>query len=261
MRKPFLSLALGVGLPVVAAQIVELTWDKPTAGGPVESYLVHRGPRSADVGRDTRAFAQLAPGENRFTVQARNVGGASPMSDELVLFAEPQGLLVQSSLAISNNAPAILARLLVAPTHGSISWDGSNLVYRATSTGADALRLSLELRGLGARIDSALALTVTSAPAVVVPALVALDKSMNVPRNGYNGTTLATSPALSNTLWRVTMGPTNGTWSGTLPNLIYRPRTNYAGADCIHFVAIQGGRTSAPACIRITVGGTVGAIP
>ena len=47
--------------------------------------------------------------------------------------------------------------------------------------------------------------------------------------------------------------PTNGTLSGTAPNLIYQPATNHNGLDSFIFIANDGQTNSAPATVSITI--------
>lgn len=51
----------------------------------------------------------------------------------------------------------------------------------------------------------------------------------------------------------VISGPTRGTLTGTAPNLTYRPRTGFSGADSFRFTVSDGVDTSAPATVSITV--------
>jgi VCBS repeat-containing protein len=53
--------------------------------------------------------------------------------------------------------------------------------------------------------------------------------------------------------YSVTGGPTNGTLSGTAPNLTYTPNANYNGADSFTFVVNDGTVDSAAATVSITV--------
>jgi hypothetical protein len=70
-----------------------------------------------------------------------------------------------------------------------------------------------------------------------------------------NITLTATDPGTDTiTNWVVTAGPTNGTLSGTAPNLTYTPATNFNGTDSFSFTATDSdGATSATATVSITV--------
>ncbi|HEX9996040.1 MAG TPA: Ig-like domain-containing protein, partial [Abditibacterium sp.] len=53
--------------------------------------------------------------------------------------------------------------------------------------------------------------------------------------------------------YRVVNAPTNGTLSGTAPNLTYTPNTDFSGSDSFTFVANDGLIDSNPATVSITV--------
>ncbi len=53
--------------------------------------------------------------------------------------------------------------------------------------------------------------------------------------------------------YTVTTQPLNGTLSGTAPNLIYTPATNYLGPDSFTFIANDGSVSSNSAIVSITV--------
>ena len=56
--------------------------------------------------------------------------------------------------------------------------------------------------------------------------------------------------------YSVVNDPTNGTLSGTAPNLTYTPNDNYNGADSFTFTVNDGNTNSAPATVSITVNQT-----
>ena len=53
--------------------------------------------------------------------------------------------------------------------------------------------------------------------------------------------------------FQVASGPSNGTISGTLPNLIYSPNANFNGSDALSFLVNDGKIDSAPSTVSITV--------
>lgn len=76
------------------------------------------------------------------------------------------------------------------------------------------------------------------------------------------GSDLETAPA--NLTFNVTSGPSNGTVSGTAPNLTYTPALNYCGSDSFKFTVTDTGDgsaapvTSSEATVSITVDDTIG---
>jgi len=53
--------------------------------------------------------------------------------------------------------------------------------------------------------------------------------------------------------YSVTAGPTNGVLTGTAPDLVYRPRTNFFGADRLTFQVSNGITNSLPARVSVVV--------
>ncbi len=51
----------------------------------------------------------------------------------------------------------------------------------------------------------------------------------------------------------VTGGPSNGSLSGTVPNLTYTPNSGYVGSDSFTYIANDGGLDSSPATVAISV--------
>jgi hypothetical protein len=64
-----------------------------------------------------------------------------------------------------------------------------------------------------------------------------------------NGTDITGDPLT----FSVVSPPANGTLSGTPPNLVYQPATNYTGADSFTFLANDGQASSATATVSITI--------
>lgn len=153
------------------------------------------------------------------------------------------------------DSPALALTYTVAavPTHGTLSGTAPNLTYTpSTNTqGADSFTFTVNN---GQK---------TSAPATVSITVAAGTPTANaqtssVAYNGSKAITLTGSdpdkPALTLT-YTVATAPTHGTLSGTPPNLIYTPASNFAGSDSFTFTVSNGQKTSAPATVSITVTG------
>lgn len=83
---------------------------------------------------------------------------------------------------------------------------------------------------------------------------VAINQTVNVANNTAKAITLAATDEAGNALtYTVVTQPTNGTLSGSAPNLIYTPATNFIGADSFTFVAYDGTNYSALATVSIAV--------
>jgi hypothetical protein len=85
-------------------------------------------------------------------------------------------------------------------------------------------------------------------PPVANPQSVSLLEDTNAPI-----TLTATDSDFDPLTYSVVTGPTNGTLSGTPPNVVYQPNLHYIGADSFTFVANDGTADSTPAQVSITV--------
>jgi hypothetical protein len=86
------------------------------------------------------------------------------------------------------------------------------------------------------------------------PVVSASSQSVTVAENTAAGVTLSGSSSDGGTLaYTVVTQPTNGTLSGSAPNLTYTPATNYIGPDSFTFQVVEGTNTSAEATVSISV--------
>ncbi|HJQ31564.1 MAG TPA: Ig-like domain-containing protein [Pyrinomonadaceae bacterium] len=84
--------------------------------------------------------------------------------------------------------------------------------------------------------------------------LAASNKSVTTQANRPAGVTLSGTVGNGGALsYRVETQPAHGTLTGTAPNLVYTPETNYEGADSFTFRSLYGPAESAPATVNITV--------
>ncbi len=82
----------------------------------------------------------------------------------------------------------------------------------------------------------------------------ATPQNVTTPEDTGLGITLAgTDPENNPLTFAVVAGPTNGTLSGTAPNLTYTPNANASGLDLFSFTVSDGTTTSAPATVTITI--------
>ena len=83
---------------------------------------------------------------------------------------------------------------------------------------------------------------------------VATDQSLSTATNIAMLITLAATDVNGDTLtYVIATPPVNGILTGTPPNMIYTPRTNYSGADSFTFEANDGAINSAAATVSLTV--------
>ena len=148
---------------------------------------------------------------------------------------------------------ALTFTLVEGPTNGTLSGTAPNVTYtpNANYNGAD----SFTFKANDGHADSNTAtVSITIVPANDAPAansqFVITDedtaKSITVSGGDIDGDALTFS---------IVTGPTNGSLSGTAPNLTYTPNANYYGADSFTFKTSDGVAHSDTATVSITVTG------
>jgi hypothetical protein len=90
---------------------------------------------------------------------------------------------------------------------------------------------------------------------------VANPQSVSVKENhSLNITLTATEPEGEPLTYAIVNSPGNGTISGSPPNVVYTPKTNFFGSDSFTFKANDGHSDSAPALVSISVTSTNGLV-
>ena len=210
--------------------------------------------------------ANATPGMN-YTVTATATGGTSPSTnftltnqsvaptanDQSVTLAEDAtNFPITLTGSDPNNLP-LTYTVTSDPTNGTLSGTAPNLFYTPAPGffGTDSFQFT-DNNGTLTSNTATVSITVVGTPT-------ANAQSVNVAENIATPITLTGSdpntPPLSLT-YTVTSGPTNGTLSGTAPNLTYTPNAGYFGTDSFQFTDTNGTATSAPATVTITVVGT-----
>ncbi|MCC7375359.1 MAG: tandem-95 repeat protein [Verrucomicrobiales bacterium] len=159
------------------------------------------------------------------------------------------GSIVLDGTDIDGDALTFL--ITQSPTNGTFSGTPPNLTYRPNTNfvGSDAIRFTVA-DGQSTSSVATVSITVTGIndppTATALSASLAEDGSASIVLKG-------TDPDGDGLNFAITKSPTNGTLSGTAPNLTYRPNTNFFGADSFLFRVNDGSLTSAVATVSITV--------
>ena len=140
--------------------------------------------------------------------------------------------------------------VLTQPSNGTLSGAAPNLTYtpNANYNGADSFTFTASDATLDQR-----AVTVSITVTAGNDAPTATTQSVSTAEDTALAITL-TAPTRSRDplTFAVVTRPSNGTLSGTAPNLTYTPNANYNGADSFTFTASDATLTSAAATVTIT---------
>ena len=139
------------------------------------------------------------------------------------------------------------------PSNGTLSGTAPNLTYTpaANFTGSDSFTFKVN----DGTVDSITTATVTITVTNVNDVPVALGQSVTTAEETAKTITLSGTDADSDTLsFNSVSTPSNGTLSGTAPNLTYTPAANFTGSDSFTFKVNDGTVDSiTTATVTITV--------
>ena len=153
--------------------------------------------------------------------------------------------------ATDANGDSLTFSVVSGPTNGTLTGTAPDLTYtpNANYNGPD----SFTFKANDGQVDSNTA-TVSITVTPVNDAPVANGQSVTTNEDTAKAITLSASDVDGNGLtFTVVTEPTNGTLSGTAPNLTYTPNANYNGPDSFTFKANDGTEDSNTATVSITV--------
>ncbi len=137
----------------------------------------------------------------------------------------------------------------IQPTNGALSGIAPNLTYTPNTgfSGADNFVFQVD-DGNGGTDTATISIAVGNQLPVATAATVVTDESVAV------AITLQASDPDGDTLsYSVISGPTNGTLTGTAPDLTYTPNAGFTGADSFDFQVDDGNGGTDTAAVSITV--------
>ena len=150
---------------------------------------------------------------------------------------------------------ALTFAVVSGPAHGTLTGSVPALTYTPVPNfnGSDSFTFTTTD---GSLTSAPATVSITVTPVNDPP--VANSQSVSVVKNVAKAITLTGSDVDGDILtYAVATNPTNGTLTGTAPNLTYMPNTDYTGPDSFTFTVSDGLAISAPATVSITVSAPV----
>jgi len=183
------------------------------------------------------------------TITVTAVNDKPVAQDQTVTTAEDTAKEI-TLVATDADGDSLTYTVLAGPTNGALSGTAPNLTYtpNANYVGTD----TFTFKANDSTVDSNTAtVTITVTPENDAP--VAQDQTVTTDEDTAKEITLVATDADSDPLTYTVVGPTNGTLSGTAPNLTYTPNANFHGTDTFTFIVNDGTIDSNTATVSITV--------
>ena len=217
---------------------------------PVFTYI----PNAGFIGSDSFYFSafdgQAHSNPAAIAITVRPVNHAPTAIAQAIVTDED----TSTSLVLNGTDPdgdTLSFSIVANPIYGSLSGSGANWVYTPNLNYAGSDSFTFLVNDGQSSSDPAV-VSVTVNPVNDPPT--AISQSLTTNKN------LALSVVLSGTdvdnqnlSFMVVTQPTHGSLSGTAPNLVYTPQTDYVGTDIFAFVANDGVENSQAATVSITV--------
>ncbi|MDH3296597.1 MAG: Ig-like domain-containing protein, partial [Acidimicrobiia bacterium] len=176
-----------------------------------------------------------------------------PVTSSITTSTDQGTAVAITLLADDVDGDALVYGVSGGPANGTVTGDGPEVVYTPDPgfVGVDTFDYQASDNG-GSTWSRASTVTITVNGVNEAPTAdnvaVTLDEDSPTPV-----TLVAADPEGDPLTYAVTSGPTNGSLSGTGPNLIYSPNANFNGADSFTFVVNDGEFDSNTATVTLTI--------
>ena len=146
---------------------------------------------------------------------------------------------------------ALTYRIVTQPTNGTLTGAAPNITYQSDQNynGTDSFTF-LANDGTEDSVEATITISVNAVNDLPVADAV----NLNTDEDTSAAVTLTASDLDGDSLiYQIVNQPTNGTLSGTAPNLTYQPNTDFNGADSFSFLVNDGSMDSLTATVAINV--------
>jgi subtilase family serine protease len=226
---------IGTSTVVASGSVTTVTWPDLLKSRAHDWYATVSDGLVTTVGpvsRFTTSSANRAP-----VADSQSVGASQNVATPIVLTASD-----------ADEEPLTYS-IVTPPSHGTLTGTAPNVTY--TSSGQYSGPDSFTFRVNDGHVDSNIA-TVSIMVANQPP--VSASQAVTTAENTARAITLTASDPENDPLtYAIVSGPAHGTLSGTAPNVVYTPSTNYYGEDSFTFRTNDSRSDSNTATVTITV--------
>jgi len=173
-----------------------------------------------------------------------------PVADDKTVTTDKNVDVTITLTGSDSDGDSLTFRVVNPPSHGTLVGSPPNMTYRpdANYTGPDSFTYDA-YDGAAYSAEATVSITVIGNHPPTAD-----NKSVTTSEDTAVNITLTGSDADSDPLtFSVVSGPSNGTLSGTAPNLTYTPNPNWSGSDTFTYKANDGTADSAAATVTILV--------
>ncbi len=179
------------------------------------------------------------------------VANTRPTADDLTISTDEDTPVAVTLSGQDADGDPLSFAVADGPANGTLSGTAPDLLY-TPNPGFHGLDAFTYTASDGTDESAPATVTITVVRANTPPA--AADLAVTTNEGAPVAVTLSGHDADGDPLtFVVSDAPSNGSLSGTSPNLVYTPSTGFAGVDTFTYVALDGTDASAPATVTVTV--------